>query len=81
MHIMLYDCSHSQSRELTGHTLESFMGPRQVFLANGSEFHGFFRDGRMNGRGTYTYADGSRFSYPSLDTTLSVYSDCAVDIH
>ena len=35
--------------------------PEQVFLANGSEFHGYFRDGRMNGRGTYTYADGSRY--------------------
>ncbi len=32
-----------------------------MFLANGSEFHGSFKAGRMNGVGTYTYGDGSRY--------------------
>ena len=27
-----------------------------------SEFHGFFVNGRIEGKGTYTYADGSRFT-------------------
>ncbi len=29
-----------------------------VFLANGSEFHGSFKAGRMNGHGKYAYGDG-----------------------
>ena len=58
---MIFSCGGNLDKEITEEMMFDGYKGKGTFIFNGDKYVGEWRDGKMHGQGTYTFADGGKF--------------------